>query len=100
MKIKLITLTVFILAIGLNTAEAQQRQKIQRHRMAQGLRSGELTRPETRRIVRMQCNNHRLIRDARSDGFISRRERNIIRADRNKTSRVIFRSKHNNRERF
>ncbi len=100
MKLKLLSLTVFILVLGLNTAEAQNRQRIQRHRVIQGVRSGEITRPETRRIVRMQCNTRRDIQDARADGFISRREKNEIRADRNKTSRVIYRSKHNNRERF
>ncbi len=97
MKLKLLAVTVIMLALGINTAEAQNRSRIQRHRVKQGVRSGELTRAETRSLALQQRSTRRNIRRAHADGVITRRERKEIRRDKRHNSRVIYRKKHNRR---
>ena len=99
MKLKLLAATVIMLALGLNTAEAQTRQRVQRHRIRQGVRSGELTRAETRNLAIHKRGTRRDIRRAKSDGVITRRERKELRRDRRHNSRAIYRKKHNRRNR-
>lgn len=97
MKLKLLAVTVIMLALGLNTAEAQNRSRIQRHRIHQGIRSGELTRGETRGLALQQRRTHRNMRRAYADGVVTRRERKEIRRDKRHNSRAIYRKKHNRR---
>lgn len=97
MKLKLLAVAVIMLALGFNTAEAQNRSRIQRHRIQQGVRSGELTRGETRSLALQQRNTHRKMRRAYADGVITRRERKEIRRDKRHNSRAIYRKRHNRR---
>ena len=99
MKLKLLAVTVIMLALGLNTAEAQVRNRVQRHRIRQGVRSGDLTRTETRNLAIQQRATRRDIRRANADGIITRRERKELRRDRRHNSRAIYRKKHNRRNR-
>lgn len=92
-------LAVLILILGLNTAEAQVRQGVQRHHIREGVRSGELTRAETRELALRKRYTRRDIRRAGADGVITRRERKEIRRDHRRTSRAIYRKKHNRRHR-
>lgn len=89
-----------MLALGLNTAKAQNRSRIQRHRIMQGVRSGELTRAETRSLVMQQRMTRRNMRRAYADGVITRRERKEIRRAKRHNSRVIYHKKHNLRDRI
>jgi hypothetical protein len=100
MKLKLITTTVIVLAIGLSTTEAQPGLRTQRHRIEQGVRSKELTRTEARNLSIQQRNIHRNIRRAKADGIITRRERKVIRMDQRHHNRSIYRMKHNQRNRI
>lgn len=100
MKLKLLAAAIIMSALVVNTAEAQTRQRVQRHRIKQGVRSGELTRAETRTLAVRKMHNRRNIRRAASDGVITRRERKEIRRDQRRTSRVIYRKKHNRRDRI
>lgn len=95
MKTKLLLTAIFSIALF----SFSQAQVGQRARIEQGIRSGELTRGETARLRYEQRDTRHDIRDARKDGFISRRERREIRHDRRRNSRDIFRMKHNHRER-
>ncbi|MEP7256362.1 MAG: hypothetical protein ABI666_11350 [Ferruginibacter sp.] len=99
MKLKLLAATVIMLALVSNTAEAQARQPVQRHRIREGVRSGELTRAETRNLALQERGTRRDIRRAKSDGVITRRERKEIRRDKKHNSRAIYRKKHNRRNR-
>lgn len=100
MKLKLLAATIIMVALGVNTAEAQARQRVQRHRIKQGIRSGELTRAETRTLAVRKMHARRNIRRVAADGVITRRERKEIRRDQRRTSRAIFRKKHNHRDRI
>lgn len=99
MKLKLLAATVLILTLGINTTEAQQRTRVQKQRVKQGVRSGELTRAETRSIARMHRDTRRDVRQAKSDGVITHKERKEISRDKRHTNRAIYRKKHNRRHR-
>lgn len=100
MKLKLLLTTTLALLLATTIAEAQHGQRMQRQRIREGVRSGELTRAETRGLVRQQRNIHRDRRIARRDGVISPRERREIRRDKRMSSRSIYRLKHNRRNRI
>jgi hypothetical protein len=71
-----------------------------RERIAQGVRSGELTRPETRRIVRGEIRLHRHERIARSDGIVTPGERYRLERNADRMSARIYRQKHDPQSRF
>ena len=79
---------------GDRTPNLDRREHNQRERIAQGVRSGELTRPETRRLVRGEVRLHRNERIAKSDGVVTGRERAALQAQANHMSRRIYVQKH------
>lgn len=68
-------------------------------RIKQGIRSGEITRPEAQRIRKQQLDVKDARLDARQDGIITPKEQNRIRKEKNQASRTIYRKKHNARDR-
>lgn len=76
------------------TPALDARQQNQRERIAQGLRSGELTAPETRRLVRGEVRLHRHERVAKSDGLVTAAERAALQRHANRMSARIYRQKH------
>jgi hypothetical protein len=81
------------------TPVINHREHRQERRINQGVRSGELTRNEARHLR----NDERRIRDdkrmAKADGHVTRGERRHLRHEENRTSRAIYRDKHNGRVR-
>lgn len=75
------------------------RQHNQAKRIGQGVRSGELTGRETRRLVRDQGRTRRMERRFKSDGVVTRRERARLNYRAERSSRKIYRYKHNDRVR-
>ncbi|HAO47614.1 MAG TPA: hypothetical protein PLZ45_01685 [Ferruginibacter sp.] len=100
MKLKLFVTTALVLLLGAGIAEAQPGQRLQRHRIREGVRSGDLTRTETRSLVAGQRRLHRDVRRAKRDGVITRNERREIRRDKRMNNRAIYRKKHNRRHRI
>ena len=104
MKIKILGgLLVAVLAIT-SMAQAQthtpvinHRQHRQERRINQGVRSGELTRNETRRLRGDERRIGEQRRMAMADGRMNRAERRHLRREKNRTSRAIYRDKHNGR---
>ncbi len=76
------------------TPRIDLREHNQRGRIAQGIRSGELTRPETRRLVRGEVRLHRHERIAKADGVVTRAERRRLHRNAERMSRRIYRQKH------
>ena len=70
------------------------RQHNQHARVVQGVRSGELTRRETRRLAEGQRDIRQLERAYRSDGQFTRAERRDLHHEQNQASRAIHRQKH------
>ena len=94
-------LAVWVLMLTISTATNAQagRSRIQHKRIAQGVRSGELTRNETRQLASEQRNIRLEKREARADGVVTAAERREIRRDKRHASRNIIRKKHNRRGR-
>jgi type II secretory pathway pseudopilin PulG len=102
MKAKLFLATVVVFGLGISSASAQIRQnaRTQRQCIQQGIRSGELTKPEAINLANDQREIRQDIRQAKSnDGVITPTERQDIREDQRQASRTIYRKKHNNRDR-
>ncbi|MSQ92003.1 MAG: hypothetical protein EXR87_03585 [Gammaproteobacteria bacterium] len=76
------------------TPRLDAREHNQRHRIVQGVRSGELTRPETRRLVAGERRLHRHERYARSDGTVTPGERARLERNADRMSQRIYRQKH------
>jgi len=81
------------------TPRIDRREACQRARIANGRRSGALTRGEQARLNVGQRRVHRMERRAGADGFVTRGERRRIERAQDRQSRAIYRLKHNQRRR-
>ncbi len=101
MKTKFFAALAFLFFIGLGNLNAQTAKtpRHERQRIRQGVKSGELTRTETRMLANQQRDIHKDKREARADGKVTADERRHIRKDERKASRNIYRKKHNKRDR-
>lgn len=88
-----------LLATAAETPVLDQAQHHQRARIGQGVQSGELTRPETRHLVRQQARMHRHETAAKSDGVVTPAERHRLRHHAQHSSRSIYREKHDGQTR-
>ena len=70
------------------------RQRNEQARIRQGVRSGELTRPEAACLKAREADIRADNRAARANGVVTRDERQDIRQDERRTSRAIYRQKH------
>ena len=79
--------------------EVGQRRENQQDRVAQGIRSGQMTAGEAARTEnREQRINHSIARDrAANGGRLTAQERRNINQRQNRVSRQIYRQKHNSR---
>jgi hypothetical protein len=94
-KIGFIAVTLFVAGpIVAATPGLDQREHHQAQRIRQGVHSGELTRPETRRLVRGEARLHRNEAIAKSDGVVTARERARLQHEANVESKRIYRQKH------
>lgn len=102
MKTTFLAATIVLGAL-FTTANAQQtikqKGRHERHRIAQGVKSGELTRAETANLVKGQKEIRQDVKAAKADGVVTRAERKDIKQDQRQESRKIYRKKHNNRDR-
>jgi hypothetical protein len=76
------------------TPRLDAREHNQRQRIAQGVRSGELTRPEARRLAHREIGLHRAERYAKADGVVTRAERCRLERHADRMSGRIYRQKH------
>jgi len=80
---------VFAGTPGLDRREHNQAQRIR-----QGVQSGELTRPEARRLIRGEYRLRANEAIAKSDGVVTAQERARLQHEANVESRRIYRQKH------
>ncbi len=92
-------LTAVTLPAIADTPRLNAREQNQRERIAQGIGSGELTRPEARRLVRGEVRLHRHERIAKSDGVVTRGERFRLEQHADRMSGRIYRQKHDRQDR-
>ena len=82
-----------------DTPRLDAREFNQRARIHHGVASGELTRPETRRLAAGQVHLRRAEARAKSDGEVTGRERAWLQHEANQQSRRIHRQKHDAQDR-
>jgi hypothetical protein len=95
---------VFILGLGVaafaNTPYIDRREHREQQRIRQGIRSGELTRREARRLEAEQGRIRGYEWYAKSDGQVSRAERRHLDRMLDRSSRDIYRQKHDGQDRL
>jgi hypothetical protein len=100
----LLLLAVFVFAASAaayaHTPLINRREREQRQRIRQGVRSGELTRGEAARLGAEQAAIRAYERRARATGGISCRERNRLDAMLDRAGRDIYRQKHDRQDRI
>lgn len=102
---KIVALLSFVLFAGIAVSQAQstpvvdQRQKTQRHRIQDGVASGELTRREAVDARHDQRRIRRAERRAKADGTVTPSERARLQHKQNKASRELRRDKHDTQDR-
>jgi len=101
MKAKTVTIifvTTLLALIWCSAAWAGRssiRNHRQKQRIRQGIRSGEIIRPEARRLKKEQRRINRAYHRATADGHLSWRERQRLNNMQDRASRHIYRAKHN-----
>ncbi len=87
------------LALGLpaGAAEVDQREANQQKRIAEGVENGSLTPKETANLENREAKIHNEIKTDRAanGGKLTPAERAKINREQNRTSRAIYRKKHN-----
>ncbi len=81
------------------TPVVDKREKIQQKRIEQGVKSGELTKGEVRRLERQEGRIKAAELNVKADGKVTGRERAKLQHMQNKESKRIYRAKHNKRVR-
>jgi hypothetical protein len=82
------------------TRSIERRGDTQTRRIQHGIRSGEITRPEARRLMKEQGRIDRAYDRARSDGRLNRHEHRQLHKMQDRTSRHIYRFKPNPGSRY
>lgn len=82
-----------------DTPRFDARQHVQRDRIVNGVRSGELPLRETRRLAAGQVHLNRVERRVEADGVVTARERARLQHEANQQSRRIYRQKHDAQDR-
>jgi hypothetical protein len=84
---------------GVRDPRVNARQQVQRERIQQGVRSGELTRRETSQARETQRDVRELERGYKSDGKLTGAERRDLNREQSQASRQLYRNKHDAQER-
>jgi hypothetical protein len=77
----------------------QQRKRNQQERIAQGVKSGQLTAGETSKLEKQEAgiNKEERAMKQQNNGKLTAQDRKTIRQQQNQESRRIYRDKHNNK---
>jgi tRNA U54 and U55 pseudouridine synthase Pus10 len=86
-------------SFGQITPGADRREYRQKQRIKQGVKSGELTGRETVKIMKQRQNIKNYEAQIKSDGQVTWQERARLQNKLNKSSRNIYKAKHNSRNR-
>jgi len=82
-------------AIAQSNQEINARKENQQDRIAQGVKSGQLTAGETSRLEAREAHINRQEARMKANGPLTPAERAKINREQNRTSRAIYRDKHN-----
>ena len=107
MKTKIITTALLLAFITIastgfsqtSTPRIHHRQEHQQKRIDNGVRNKQLTARETARLETREAKIQHDKRVAKSDGKVTGAERRKLRREENRTSRAIYRQKHDAQQR-
>jgi hypothetical protein len=91
-------LTATGLYAGTNDPVIQQREQNQEKRIDQGVKSGQITPREERKLDREQAKIKQDETRMKSDGKLTPKERAKLTREQNRASKDIYRKKHNQRK--
>ncbi len=80
------------------TPGVDARQKVQKERIKDGVKSGELTKHEVKKLAREQKKIKRHEVKAKADGEVTKRERAKLQKEQNRSSRHIAREKNDRQD--
>ena len=95
------TLSLTTAALSAQTSqEINQRKENQQDRIAQGVKSGQLTAGETSHLEHQEAgiNHEEKAMRAQDNGHLSKADKSLINKQQNQESRRIYRDKHNARK--
>jgi len=90
---------IISLASAQHTPNIKHKQKHQTVRIAHGVKNGELTKPEVKRLAWEQKHIQHEKRLAKMDGKVTRREWRHIRHDQRMANKDIYLQKHDRQDR-
>jgi len=99
MKSLLIMSVIAALSLTAEASRNRNREVRQEARIAQGVKSGELTAHETRRLVRGQKKIDAYQKKAKADGEMSAQEKAHLEKMQDRQSKKIYNQKHDEQER-
>jgi DNA repair exonuclease SbcCD nuclease subunit len=82
-----------------NTPRVDKRETRQQRRIEQGAKSGELTKKEVNRLERREAKIKADEINAKADGKVTKAERQKLHKELNRTSKQIYRQKHDGQKR-
>ena len=88
-----------LLATGLSAQEIKDRKENQQDRIAQGVKSGQLTAGETAKLETKEAGLNKEIRHDRrqNGGNLTNKEKRQVNRQQNRLSKQIYKDKHNGR---
>ncbi|HGG60243.1 MAG TPA: hypothetical protein ENK26_10085 [Gammaproteobacteria bacterium] len=95
----LLSLTVLTAQAGTRDPLVNKRQHHQMKRIGQGVKSGELTKFEARRLTKEQASIRKMERRMKADGRMTLKERAHLQKRLNHSSRHIYNEKHDDQTR-
>ncbi len=95
------TLSITTAALSAQTSqEINQRKENQQDRIAQGVKSGQLSAGETSHLEHQEAgiNHEEKAMRAQDNGHLTKADKSLINKQQNQESRRIYRDKHNGRK--
>jgi hypothetical protein len=89
----LIFTTSGLLAQNTKTPKLNKKQKIQMQKIEQGVKSGELTRLEAKKLLKQEAKLNKFEKKIKSDGIITPKERAKLNNKVKKLDKKIFKEK-------
>jgi tellurite resistance protein len=88
-----------IFAQSIKTPKINKKQKVQVEKIKQGVKSGELTRYETKRLIKQEAKLQKNKKIAKADGVITPKEKKQLRKEIRKLDAKIYKQKHDKQKR-
>ena len=104
MKKRIMFAALFVLGFTIasnaqNTPVVDKREDVQKERIKDGVKSGELTKPEAKKLVKQQRNIKKTEAKAKSDGEVTAAERAKLDRKQDRASRKIAKQKNDKQDR-